>query len=84
MTIQYPYVINNFKYNGFMGVSVPGKASYTAKFNKWTNDPGIVQMDCSDGRLRFIPTYAIPDCSLLPKQIIDPDKKEIFGRPCYS
>lgn len=75
------YQIQRFTYNGFMGNTQPGLAKYTAKFNSWTNDPGVAKMDCSDGKQRLIPTFAIIDYKKddFPQQ--DYSKKVLFGQP---
>lgn len=79
---EYPFTIKNFTYNGFFGKSIGGNALYKAKFKQWTGDPGIALMECSDGKERQIPTYAIVGPLLLPK---DQTKKDIiFGEPSKS
>lgn len=60
---EFPLIIHNFVYNGFCGQDRPGYAKYTAKFIKWTNDPGVIEAECSDGKLRYIPSFAIKDAS---------------------
>jgi len=51
--------IKNFEYNGFFGTILPGFAEYTVEFKEWTRDPGIFIGTCSDGKERFIPTFAL-------------------------
>lgn len=61
----------------------PDPAGYTAKFVEWTRDPGIAVFECSDGKLRLIPTYAIKgDHQILPEQ--DYSNKIYFGGPCVD
>lgn len=79
---EYPFEIKNFSYNGFSGHTKGGLASYKAKFNSWTGDPGIVIMDCSDKIKRSIPTFAIIGSLLLPKD--DTNEKVLFGSPSHS
>lgn len=55
----YPFIIKNFKYNGFIGQNLDGIAPYKAVFIKWSGDPGIAQMMCSDRQTRLIPTFAL-------------------------
>lgn len=78
------FTVTNFSYNGFSGQDLPGIAPYTAKFNSWTNDPGIANMDCSDEQQRLIPTFALVDLQRddLPEQ--DYSKNIYFGRPSKS
>jgi hypothetical protein len=72
------YQVENFKYNGFMIKPEKGIANYTATFKNWTNDPGIVNCLCSDGKERLIPSCClIGDKSNLPSQ--DMSNKVIFG-----
>jgi hypothetical protein len=51
--------IRNFAYNGFTGNLTGGSAPYTATFKEWTEDPGIALMECSDGKERRVPAWAI-------------------------
>jgi hypothetical protein len=53
------YKVKEFEYNGLFVNFIGGEASYTAKFSKWTTDPGIVICKCSDGEERLIPTCAL-------------------------
>ena len=82
---EYQFDIENFTYNGFAGQSLEGLAPYKAKFNRWTNDPGIAVFDCSDGEERLIPTFAVmgemPDST--PKQTYE-GGKQYFGIPSHS
>jgi len=64
--IPYPFEILNFEYNGFMGQTKKGIAPYKARFVKWSGDPGVAIMECSDGKIRYIPTFAIPGSVLIP------------------
>lgn len=81
------FEVEKFIYNGF-SVEAPKegwgqKENYTAQFKKWTNDPGIAECICSDGKERLIPTCClIGDLSFLPKQ--DMSNKVIFGNPSSS
>jgi len=83
---SYPYMIQNFIYNGFYGKSLSGIAPYRAKFKEWTNDPGVAVFECSDSKERLIPTFAIAARGLkkhpLPKQ--DMSNKVLFGAPAHS
>ena len=78
----FPYRIENFNYNGFMGKTLPGFAPYTATFVEWTKDPGVAKMHCSDGKDRLIPTFALETALFLPKA----ERKEtvMFGAPASS
>ncbi len=69
------YNIEKFTYNGFFGQSLPGIAKYKVKFNKWSLDPGIILMDCSDGMQRLIPSWAMIGENDLPKQDIKINSK---------
>jgi hypothetical protein len=60
LNYPYPYRICKFSYNGFGGTSDKGVTMpYTGHFKNWTGDPGVARMDCSDGKERIIPTFAI-------------------------
>lgn len=76
------FTVQNFSYNGFCGKLLKGLAPYTAKFTKWTNDPGVGLFKCSDKKDRLIPTFAIIGKCNDPKQ--DMSKKVIFGAPSSS
>jgi len=80
------YKVRNFKYNGFSGRELDGYAAYKAQFIKWTNDPGIAICLCSDGKKRFIPTFALEgfNCSEYEKQTYNKGRPDIFGIPCHS
>ena len=69
------YEIEKFTYNGFFVTTKPGLAKYKAKFNKWTDDPGVVLMDCSDGKQRLIPTCCVVGGNDFPKQEIKMNEK---------
>ncbi len=61
LNYPFPYQVCEFEYDGFGGtcnreITMP----YTAKFREWSGDPGVVVMDCSDGKQRLIPTFAMP------------------------
>ena len=53
------YTVFNFDYNGLSGRKTGGNASYTAKINSWTTDPGILSCNCTDGKQRRIPGWAL-------------------------
>jgi hypothetical protein len=53
--------VENFYYNGIFVSPEKGYASYTATFEKWTNDPGVALFLCSDGKERLIPTCQLFD-----------------------
>ncbi len=58
---EYPLKIHNFVYDGFCGKETKGWTKYTGRFVKWTNDAGIAEIECSDGKSRYIPGWAIKD-----------------------
>lgn len=68
---KYPYKVQNFSYNSFYGELLPNMASYRAQFKRWTNDPGIGVFECSDGKERLLPTFALKGLkeSPLPERI---------------
>jgi hypothetical protein len=76
---KYPLTITNFTYNGFFGKTLNGLTKYKARFNQWTNDPGIVLCDCSDGKQRLIPTFAMDISFILPHQSIKEGEMQLFG-----
>jgi len=51
--------IQNWGYNGFSGSLKEGMAPFTGQFVRWTADPGVAEIRCSDGKTRYIPSYAI-------------------------
>ena len=81
---KFPYVVQNFTYNGFCGRDLPGMTDYHARFKKWTNDPGVAIFRCSDGKDRLIPTFALRGLKehRLPRQ--DMRNKVMLGTPCKS
>lgn len=84
--VVFPHAVTSFTYNGFYVTmdSKGPKANYRAKFIKWTGDPGIAQMYCSDGMMRNIPSCAINNQQLLPKDETPKEKKILFGEPATS
>jgi len=82
----FPLVMNNFEYNGFFGRELPGHTEYTGRFVKWTGDPGIVLITCSDGKDRIVPTFAIdlPYFSLAAPQPTPGASNVVFGTPAKS
>lgn len=74
--------VRNFTYNGFSGQLKPGYAVYTARFKKWTSDPGIAICECSDDKERLIPTFALEEDDY-PEQTYEGGKL-MFGPPCMS
>lgn len=82
------YKVEKFLYNGFMvsyprGAKAGDETKYTAEFIEWTNDPGICECKCSDGKNRLIPSCClIGDKSELPQQSMK--NKQYFGKPSYS
>jgi len=75
--------VTNFNYNGFCGKVLLGYTTYTAEFVKWSSDPGVAICDCSDGKQRLIPTYALERFRL--KDYPEQEKTGvIFGAPCKS
>jgi len=78
------FKVQNFKYNGFASIKLQGIASYTAKFIKWTQDPGIARCECSDGKIRLIPSCdLLGNVSALPKQTYE-NGKLFIGPPSCS
>lgn len=80
------FKVKNFNYNGFMGEDLHGFAKYSARFIKWTRDPGVAEFKCSDNKIRLIPTFAlVGDISQLPKQDYEKLRgKTLFGSPTNS
>ena len=82
--------IKNFNYNGFFVESLLGIAPYKAiKLVKWTNDPGIGEFLCSDGKNRLIPScqLSIEFINSQPPRIkLDPftGNGVFFGSPAHS
>lgn len=82
MKSKLTFKVQNFEYNGFFVKSLNTTAKYTATFKGWTNDPGITACQCSDGKIRLIPScQLIGSISKLPKQ---KSKTQIFGQPSES
>ncbi len=79
--VVFPHEVTTFKYNGlYVTMNKKGtKTDYRAKFIRWTGDPGIAQMYCSDGMMRNIPSCAITSRDLLPKDETPKEKKILFG-----
>ena len=74
--------VERFRYNGFCGEGMaPEDAGYTAKFVRWTIDPGIGIFICSDGKYRLIPTYAVKG---FKHTDAEPQAETglLFGGPC--
>ena len=84
--IEMTHKVRNFTYNGFVGRLEKGFAPYTAEFITWTEDPGIMRMQCSDGKERFIPSFAIPHPETLPTPPVFPEGSKVFywGQPSSS
>lgn len=83
-TDEFPFSVNEFSYNGFGGTSNDKKMmSYKAKFIKWSGDPGIMVMMCSDNKERHIPTFAVPGSFIIPRTA-DYNKQIIFGTSSKS
>jgi hypothetical protein len=80
---EFPFIISNFTYNGFLGTKKKGTAPYTAKFNRWSGDPGIALMDCSDNKKRLIPSYAIHGSCLILRDE-NYNTGVLFGLPSNS
>ena len=83
---KFPIKIKNFEYNGFFGKEGKGFAPYTGKFVKWTSDPGIAEISCSDGKTRYVPTFAM-DHAFLTFVLPQPEPKSaksLFGVPSGS
>jgi len=56
----YPYDVFKFDYDGFNGnVDEDHIMHYRAGFLGWTGESGIGMFECSDGKIRAIPTFAI-------------------------
>lgn len=75
--------VANFEYNGFMGRRKTGFTHYTATFKEWAPDPGVGRFNCSDGKVRLIPTFALVGRveGDLPEQ---PKTGVLFGEACES
>ncbi len=80
--------IRNFIYNGFMVQTLEGYASYTGIFIRWTADPGIAEIRCSDGEMR-----CVPSCRIEGEIPSEPNYNELrakgepvllFGNPSHS
>lgn len=85
LATKFPFEVRNFEYNGFMGKMLPGVAEYRAQFLRWSGDPGVAVMICSDGKERFIPTFAIEGAHLaLPMDDTEFEDKVMFGCPSNS
>jgi len=77
---EYPFRIKEFSYNGFMGKQGDKLMSYQAKFLRWSGDPGVAVMMCSDGEERFIPTFAMIESTMcLPIDDTPQEAKLLFG-----
>jgi len=73
--------VKNFRYNGFFGEDLPGHTPYTVEFLKWTKDPGVAEFQCSDGKIRLIPTFALEgDISQLSPQ----DYQKLGGKVLFG
>jgi hypothetical protein len=59
--------IYDFTYDGIMCQVLKSTAPYSITFKEWTNDPGIMLCECSDGVNRKIPTCTLKDTSKLSK-----------------
>lgn len=79
------YKVSKFEYNGFSVKVEQDLTNYTAKFDHWTEDPGIVACICSDGINRLIPSCCMVGFSVKnhPKQVYK-DSPIMFGRPATS
>ena len=85
--------VNSFGYNGvFVSLESDKCMLYTAKFVRWTDDPGIGLFECSDGKNRLIPSCALIEpegksrkelMDMLPKQTYE-EGKVMFGTPNSS
>jgi hypothetical protein len=86
LVLEFPFRIRNFEYNGFFGKDLEGFAPYWCKFVRWSGDPGVAVMQCSDGRERLIPTFALPAgvSIVLPDDNTRQEDKILFGRPSQS
>ncbi len=83
---SFPLALFNFEYNGFSGKVLPDSPEYTGKFIRWTSDPGIVLLGCSDGKERLVPTFAI-DLSYVSLVLPQPEPgapKTLFGAASRS
>ena len=70
LNYPFPFSVWKFSYDGFGGqcdrkVVMP----YTARFKAWSGDPGVARMECSDGKERLIPTFAIKFSVALPNDM---------------
>lgn len=84
---EYAFTIQNFEYDGLFVKLKDGKAPYTARFINWTTDPGVARFQCSDEKIRLIPTCALMNLGekqLPPKTWEPPKHGIIFGVPSSS
>jgi hypothetical protein len=86
---EFPFSVCEFEYNGFFGKATRERLmSYRARFTKWSGDPGIAKMACSDGQERYIPTYAMPHSfACLPNDMTRVENDGgamLFGAPSKS
>ena len=70
LNYPFPFSVWKFSYDGFGGqcdrkVVMP----YTARFKAWSGDPGVALMECSDGKERLIPTFALNHSIALPNDM---------------
>ena len=65
--------VRNFQYNGFYGRLLEGYAKYTISSPMKTSDPGIYKCISSDGKTKYIPSYAIEGIEIVykPKETLD-------------
>lgn len=88
-TEEFPYYVSEFNYGGFGGtVNEKVIMPYKARFLEWTGDPGVAKMDCSDGKERVIPTFAIPfSFETMPNDLTRVQRDgnvQFFGAPSKS
>jgi hypothetical protein len=76
--------VEPFIYNGFSVQSSKKPVNYTAKFINWTQDPGIVVCECSDGKERLIPSCCLIGFKSIDYPLQDYTNKQLLGRPSNS
>ena len=84
---KHKLTILRYVYNGFSGELIGGQACFLGEFIKWTSDPGVAVIKCSDNKTRTIPSFAIeghlpptPNYHRMKKK----NKMTYFGHPSKS
>ena len=88
LNYPFPHPVYKFTYDGFGGqVNKNVIMPYTARFKKWSGDPGVALMICSDGTKRWIPSFALKFLLALPNdftRLEKPEKVTLIGQPSNS